>query len=335
MPGRVASKKRPRDWSKFEGEEPTPAEAQEEEELEKTTRRIILRARWSLDKIDIGRPLGRGKFGAIYLAREIRNNFIFALKVLNKKRLQKYGVAHQLQREIRIQSELRHINVLRLYNWFQDDECVYLMLEYAEGGELYKRLQQRGRFSEIRAAWYMNQAVDAIQYIHNLGVLHRDIKPENILLGHKDVLKIADFGWSVISGGQNHSGQLETRKTLCGTLDYLAPEMIRGDRHDYRCDVWTLGVLMYEFIVGCAPFEAPAQSETHRKIKTETPNFPTLMSGNGDRCEVSTLAQDLICGMLQKEARDRISLRDVQLHPWMRRTLDNAVWCIGKYGGKE
>ena len=147
--------------------------------------------------IDIGKRLGSGKFGTVYVARERRTGFIFALKVLHKKQLIKHGVEHQLRREIEIQSHLRHANILRLFNYFWDDDHVYLFLEMAPGGELYTLLQERGRFSEARAAWYLKQMVDAIRYCHSKHVIHRDIKPENILIGFNDSLKIADFGWSV------------------------------------------------------------------------------------------------------------------------------------------
>eukprot|EP00397_Hematodinium_sp_SG-2012_P057102 GEMP01071086.1.p1 GENE.GEMP01071086.1~~GEMP01071086.1.p1 ORF type:complete len:365 (-),score=69.05 GEMP01071086.1:44-1138(-) len=311
-----------------EEEQLTAEERQDEIIRQNQTREIVLNSHWTLDKIDIGVPLGRGKFGAIYLAREIRNNFIFALKVLHKKQLEKYGVTHQLQREISIQKDLRHVNILRLYNWFQDDKCVYLMLEYAEGGELYKFLQKKCRFSEIRAAWYMNQAIDAISHCHRVGVIHRDIKPENILLGHNDILKIADFGWSVIGG-------TACRKTMCGTLDYLAPEMIKGDRHDHRCDVWSLGVLMYEFLVGNAPFESQTKQDTQLKITSAEPLFPTRLRGSPESSQVSQEAQELVKAMLAKEPKDRISIKDVRNHPWIKRAWQNAVWCVGKYGGNE
>ena len=165
---------------------------------------------WCLEDIDVGAPLGSGKFGKVYVARERRSGYQFALKVLHKSQLTKHRVEHQLVREIEIQSHLRHVNILRLFNYFYDEHRVFLMLELAPGGELYKLLKQRGRFSEARAAWYMRQMVSAIQYCHKKHVIHRDIKPENILIGIGDVLKIADFGWSVHAPSSR-------RKTFCGT----------------------------------------------------------------------------------------------------------------------
>lgn len=165
---------------------------------------------FSLKDLDVGKRLGSGKFGAVYVARERRTGFVFALKILDKRQLIKHRVEHQLRREIEIQSHCRHVNILRLYNFFHDEKRVYLMLEMAPGGELYSLLQQRGTFSEARAAWYFKQMVEAIQYCHTKHIMHRDIKPENILIGLKDTLKIADFGWAV-------HAPTKRRETFCAS----------------------------------------------------------------------------------------------------------------------
>ena len=112
----------------------------------------VTRRQWRLSDFDIGKPLGKGKFGNVYLAREKRTKYIVALKVLDKVQLKKEGVEHQLRREIEIQSHLRHRNIVRLYGYFYDEYKVYLILEYVPGGELYKRLQQEKRFSEEMSA---------------------------------------------------------------------------------------------------------------------------------------------------------------------------------------
>ena len=187
------------------------------------------RRKWSLQDFEIGKPLGNGKFGKVYLAREKKTHFIVALKVLFKKQLTKAGVEHQLRREIEIQAHLRHPNVLRLYGYFHDATRIYLILEFAAKGELYKSLQKApGKcFDEKRSAKYIKSLAGALQYCHKKHVIHRDIKPENLLLDMKGEVKIADFGWSVHAPNSR-------RKTLCGTLDYLPPEMIEGKDHEAR-----------------------------------------------------------------------------------------------------
>lgn len=194
---------------------------------------------WSLVNFDIGRPLGRGKFGNVYLAREKETKFVIALKVLFKKQIATQGIEHQVRREIEIQSHLRHPNILRMYGFFHDEQRIYLILEYASGGTLFNVLKREVKFEEKRASKYIKCLVSALIYLHGRNVIHRDIKPENLLLGHDDHLKIADFGWSV-----HEPNSLRT--TLCGTMDYLSPEMVQGKPHTKAVDLWSLGVLTYE-----------------------------------------------------------------------------------------
>jgi hypothetical protein len=260
--------------------------------------------RWSLSDFDIGRPLGRGKFGNVYLCRlKQQPNLIVALKVLQKSQLSKAGVEHQLRREVEIQSHLRHRNILRMYGYFWDEKRVYLILEYAPKGELYKELTRRGRFSERRAATYIGALAEALDYCHKKHVIHRDIKPENLLLGYRGEIKIADFGWSVHAPSSR-------RNTLCGTLDYLPPEMIENKEHDDTVDIWSLGVLTYEFMCGHPPFEAEGHSETYRRILKVDLKFPP---------HVSPEARDLVTRLLRRDPKQRLPLSKVKEHVWVAR----------------
>jgi len=254
-----------------------------------------------LTDFDIGKPLGRGKFGSVYLAREKSFKYICALKVLYKSQLSKAGVEHQLRREIEIQSHLRHPNILRLYGYFYDSNRVYLILEFAAGGELYKQLQKEETFTEEKTSKYIRQLAGALAYCHKKHVIHRDIKPENLLLGVNGELKIADFGWSV-------HAPTNRRQTLCGTLDYLPPEMIEGKEHDYAVDAWALGVLTYEFLVGNPPFEAQGHQETYRRISKVDLRFPS---------HISREAKDLMKKLLLKKPGSRLDLKKVLDHPFI------------------
>lgn len=227
-----------------------------------------------LGMFEIGKPLGKGKFGRVYLAKERSSGFVCALKVLHKSELQQGGVQKQVRREIEIQSNLRHPNVLRLYGHFHDSKRIFLILEFAGRGELYKHLRKEHRFPEWKAAQYIAQMAAALKYLHKKHVMHRDIKPENILVGIHGEIKISDFGWSVHAPNNR-------RQTMCGTLDYLPPEMINpGSSSNYyseKVDLWSLGVLTYEFLVGEAPFEdTPAM--THRRIARADMSVPSFVS---------------------------------------------------------
>ncbi|KAK7915631.1 hypothetical protein WMY93_011392 [Mugilogobius chulae] len=281
----------------------TPKTITEPSKIEKNKPTKGSQKPWSLENFEIGRPLGKGKFGNVYLARERQSKFILALKVLFKKQLEKAGVEHQLRREVEIQSHLRHPNILRLYGYFHDASRVYLILEFAPKGQLYSELQRCGRFSEQRSATYIVELADALKYCHSKNVIHRDIKPENLLLDANGELKIADFGWSV------HAPSAR-RSTLCGTLDYLPPEMIEGKPHDQNVDLWSLGVLCYEFLVGHPPFEAKTHEETYRRISRVEYTYPPQYN-------ISAGAKDLVAKLLKHNPLHRMPIDGVMAHPWV------------------
>ncbi|XP_058532241.1 aurora kinase B isoform X2 [Ochotona princeps] len=166
----------------------------------------------------------------------------------------------------------------------------------------YRRVVPLMSSEQPRLGLIMEELADALRYCHEKKVIHRDIKPENLLLGLQGELKIADFGWSV------HAPSLR-RKTMCGTLDYLPPEMIEGCTHNEKVDLWCIGVLCYELLVGNPPFESASHSETYRRIVKVDLKFPP---------SVPTGAQDLISKLLKHNPSDRISLAQVSAHPWVR-----------------
>ncbi|CAL4919245.1 unnamed protein product [Urochloa decumbens] len=241
------------------------------------------REEWSMSDFEIGKYIGEGKFGKVYLAREKKSGYVVALKVMYKAKLEKYRFHAHLRREIEIQHGLDHPNVLRLFAWFQDEERVVLVLEYAARGELYKVLRATGRFTERTAA--------------------------------TGRLKIADFGWAARSNAKRH--------TLCGTIDYLAPEMIEKKAHDHAVDNWTLGILCYEFLYGSPPFLADEQDDTLRRIVRVDLTFPSTP-------RISSEAKDLISKLLVKDSSKRLCLEDIMKHPWIQRNAEPSGSCIKK-----
>jgi len=262
---------------------------------------------YQLKDFEIGKPLGKGKFGSVYLARTKPSKskggppIICALKILFKSQLQKYKVEHQLRREIEIQFHVKHEYVLKMYGYFWDAKKIFLCLEFAAGGELYAALNKVGTFGEARAATLIYELCEALKVCHSNNVWHRDIKPENILIGYHGELKLADFGWSV-HAPSNH------RTTMCGTPDYLPPEILTNRPHDGKVDLWAVGVLTYELLAGKPPFEAEDMNVTYDSIKRCMYTFPR---------EFSRLVQDLIKRLLVFNPVARADSDEVQSHMWI------------------
>ncbi|EGR28171.1 protein kinase domain protein [Ichthyophthirius multifiliis] len=257
---------------------------------------------WKLDDFIIGKQLGRGKFGSVYLAREKKSNFIVALKVLDKQQLQMNKIEHQIRREIEIQSHLNHQNIIKLFGFFYDQKNIYLILEYAPQGELYQDLQNQPnkKYSEQKAANYIKQMAQALVYLHSKNIIHRDIKPEN-LLNSFGTIKIADFGWSI------HS-QSNKRQTICGTLDYLSPEMVEGGTHNYSVDIWSLGILCYEFCTGSPPFETNSYNKTYERIRNVDFQLPDYLSNE---------LKNLLRQILVYDINSRLDLNSILQHEWI------------------
>ena len=231
---------------------------------------------WSLDHFSLGKPLGRGKFGNVYLAKQKSSRTQVALKVLFKQPLQSAGCAHALRREVEIHCRLKHRNIVGLHGYFQDAKQVYLILEFLSGGELYKQVARVGGFvDEATCIRYMRDISSAVAFMHQRHVMHRDIKPENILVGADGRLCLADFGWAAHCPPGH-----ENRYTMCGTPEYISPEMLcaprsgsktndssspttaiasssgmdQGGAHSLGVDLWAMGILMFELMAGRTPF---------------------------------------------------------------------------------
>ncbi|RSH90483.1 spindle assembly checkpoint kinase [Saitozyma podzolica] len=264
-------------------------------------------ANWSLRDFDIGKPLGKGHFGRVYLARvkSPADPFILVLKCLPKDEVISKGVQTQVRREIEIMQQLRHPNIVRLYGWFHDANRIFLMMEFAGHGEVFKHLRKARRFSEKRSSKYIRQIADGLAYLHSKNVIHRDIKPENLLLGMNGEIKIGDFGWSV------HAPDEDSQRTLAGTLSYVAPEMILGQPYGRAVDIWALGVLTFEFVCGEEPFGADTTMGTR------------LVQSRICRCDVrfpfsvSQEAQDFMLKLFRLVPAERLPLHHVPVEPWI------------------
>jgi len=251
----------------------------------------------------LGSDLGKGSFGVVQKIRRKGTEKIYALKSMHKFEVINGNLIDQVEVEIQVQKNLKHRNVLRLYRHFEDAETVFLLLEFCGKGELYQilRTQKGRRFTENVACDFFCQAAEGLMYLHANNVVHRDIKPENLLVNHENVLKIADFGWCAVSN--------TLRTTFCGTLDYLAPEMIQARGHDYTLDVWSAGVLLYEMVVGRPPFQSTNHGQLISKILKLELSFPSI---------VPQTLQDLVRQLLKTEPHERLPLENALRHTWVK-----------------
>ncbi|CAK79754.1 unnamed protein product (macronuclear) [Paramecium tetraurelia] len=254
--------------------------------------------------------LGKGSFGAVKLVKDKTNEQLYAMKIINKKDIFEYCSIENLKREIRIQRKLYHPNITQLYHYFEDKDRVYLILEYAEHGSLFQYLRRRGKLNEDEAVKFFKQTCLGIQYLHQQEIIHRDLKPENILLDLQDNVKICDFGWSAENLGS------VKRNTFCGTIDYMAPEMIEDKPHDYTLDVWCLGVLLYELLHGYAPFDGKNDIEKCQNIVKAHYQIDGSLSRE---------AKDLIQSLITYKQQDRLSLSLILNHKWIKLHSQNHI----------
>jgi len=207
-----------------------------------------------VDDFVIGKQLGCGKFGNVFVVKHKLTGFVCALKIIPKEMVKEENIINQLIRELKIQSCLDHPNIIKLFGFFDDEKNVYLLLELGSSGQLYRVLKEKVKFSEEASSYIVKQICEAIRYLHTFRIIHRDIKPENIVIQHvqhsiiQGIAKMCDFGWAVCRG-------LELRSTFCGTPLYVSPEILKGEHYDERIDLWSIGILCYELLVGDIPFE--------------------------------------------------------------------------------
>ena len=192
--------------------------------------------------------LGSGAYGDVYLSRHKPTNKLYAMKQLNKKLiLSKISNLEPIRREIEIHSKLFHKNIIHLFGYYENSNFFYIILEYSNKGSLYSTIKKKGITNEYQCFNYFTQICSAVLFLHENNLIHRDIKPENILLNDKGEVKLCDFGCC----NQNIIGN---RSTVCGTYEYMAPEILKENSYNNSVDIWSLGVLLYEMSHGYSPF---------------------------------------------------------------------------------
>eukprot|EP00750_Incisomonas_marina_P024944 INCI5239.1.p1 GENE.INCI5239.1~~INCI5239.1.p1 ORF type:complete len:345 (+),score=82.52 INCI5239.1:62-1096(+) len=284
----------------------------------------------SIEAFDIGRQLGRGKYGSVYLARVKANKRIVAIKVMFKQQVEENGIQHQIKREIEIQSRLKHAHILKLRGFFTDEKRVYMVMEYAKHGSMYDMLQKNGPLDEDEARRYIQQMCSALFLLQKCHIIHRDLKLENIMIGDKDgktMIKLGDFGWAV-NAKNGFRAEADRRQTFCGTLDYLAPEMVSGGTYDEKIDMWSLGVLAFEFMHGSCPFAGDrAERAAASDEEMISGTCSRIISGEfvfPQDSEISQGARNFISRLLTKDPVKRMSLKQAIAHPWMLESITDS-----------
>lgn len=238
--------------------------------------------------------LGKGSFGKVILVKHQKTGKLYAQKQLQKASMIVNTKNYERTlTERTILEKVSHPNIVKLYYALQDFDKVYLMLEYLQGGELFYHLRQEHIMSEKVASYYTAEMILALRHLHlNAGVIYRDLKPENCMLNNKGHLVLTDFGLSKVS---------EKCDSLDGTAQYIAPEVIKGEEYDSKCDWWSLGAVVYDLITGNPPFTGNNNKRIMDKVVKNKVTYPIY---------ISQFAREFLQKLLQKSVEKRLNIDD-------------------------
>ena len=269
------------------------------------------------EDFEIKSVIGRGSVGKILLAKYIKDGKYYAIKSMRKDQIISEGIADNIlvEKNILIKSQCEFI--LKLSFFFQTPERIYYVTPFIKGGDLYHKLKSEIFFKEDLVRFYTAQIAVALQYLHNLEITYRDLKPENILLDEDGYIKLCDFGSSVIIRGT------EKVKNFAGSPEYAAPEIITYSGHNFMCDWWSLGILIYELLYGNTPFFNMDKTRMYDLINTGAISFPKFIQIEGEEkprnYKVSEDAKNIISKFLEKDPGTRLGrkgLDEIKKHPF-------------------
>lgn len=254
--------------------------------------------------------LGEGGFARVYQVRDSRNNHL-ACKVVTKSSLKTKKAKTKLYAEIKIHKALDHCNIVRFVDCFEDEENVYMTLELCPNGSLMSMLHRRRVFTEPEARFFMIQLIGACHYMHTHQVIHRDLKLGNLFLDTDMNIKVGDFGLAALIESPG-----ERKKTICGTPNYIAPEVLfdTANGHSFEVDTWSIGVILYTFVVGRPPFQTKDVKEVYQRIRDNQYEFPP----NRD---VSLDARELVQEILTPNPQERPTLHNILDHAFFTRGI--------------
>ncbi|KRW98684.1 Protein kinase-like domain [Pseudocohnilembus persalinus] len=254
--------------------------------------------------------LGEGTFGKVKLGVHNQIGEKVAIKILEKNKIIDVADVERVSREIHILKLLRHNSIVQLYEIIETPKQLFLIMEYAEKGELFDYIVKKQKLKEKEACRIFQQILNGVEYIHKLKIVHRDLKPENLLLNSQNNIKIVDFGLS------NTYKDKELLKTACGSPCYAAPEMIAGKKYyGLGVDIWSCGVILYAIVCGYLPFEDPNTSKLYAAILAGKYEMPEDISEN---------CKDLLQRILTVDPEKRINIEQIRNHPWYKQVDKNT-----------
>jgi len=249
------------------------------------------------------KTIGQGTYGKVKLGIHVKTNEKVAVKIIEKSQLQSQKQIARLQREIRFLKLLYHPHIVKVYDVIETTECIYIVMEYAVGGELFDYIVAHKRVKEKEARAFFRMVLSAVDYFHKNNVIHRDLKPENLLLDETKSIKIIDFGFG---NTFIENGYLDT---FCGSPFYAAPEMILGKKYEGpEVDMWSLGVILFALLCGHLPFDDANMKELYKKIASGTYTVPDYLMPD---------ARHLISRLITVDPHKRATLDEVMHHRWV------------------
>eukprot|EP00960_Hanusia_phi_P036376 752296-Hanusia_phi.AAC.1 len=260
--------------------------------------------------------IGKGKFGIVKRAINKRTGQMVAMKIMSKRDRDTKELRN-FRREAEIMKTIDHPNCVRMYDFYESKNHIYIAMELVNGGQLLDRIIQKDHYSETEAANVFVQMIEAIDYLHQKGIVHRDLKPENILYSSKEdnsPIKICDFGLGRIVNLSDIQAERIRLWSRCGSPNYVAPEVLQHDGYGMECDVWSAGVILFICLSGMPPFDQLAVHDKFKSIKAGRYSFDAPQWSN-----ISSEAKDLISHMLNVDAHKRFSCKQCLQHPWVRK----------------
>lgn len=249
--------------------------------------------------------LGYGNFGSVWKVMSTKNNTLYALKMVSRKKIREYDIEQNIKDEKKILARIDHPFIMKLVKYYEEEHKIFFLTELVKGDDLFNALNYLNILDKSQGMFYFGSLLLITEYLHLRNILYRDFKPENIMLDETGYLKLIDFGAAKIIKDRTH--------TIIGTPSYTAPEVYIGEGYSYTADVWSLGVCLYEFLCGDLPFggdnDMPDPLEVYKRILTGRLEFPPFYRDD--------LGKDLMSKMLHSNINSRITtIDDVKNHPY-------------------